>query len=46
MSSQSLLSACVIALSAALAGCTTAGSGPRVIDGKMKFVVVEASGGG
>ena len=33
-------------LSITLSGCAITGIGNEVVDGKMRFVVVEASGGG
>lgn len=37
---------CGLALGAGLGGCATPDDAPEVVDGKMSFVVVEASGGG
>ena len=35
-----------LVVAALLAGCALPGIGNRVVDGRMRFVVVEASGGG
>ncbi|MEM7165618.1 MAG: hypothetical protein AAF581_09140 [Planctomycetota bacterium] len=36
----------LLALSTQLAGCAIGPAGPEIVDGKVRFVVVDTSGGG